>query len=79
MLLPKWGSVRMILINFVICVITGKVTLPSRQSNITHFVKLAYHAYFGVKLGDQDKAFAPHTCSNTGVLNLFCLVYPLPK
>ena len=27
---------------------------------ISDFVKRNYHAYFGLKLGDQDKTFAPH-------------------
>ena len=49
------------------CYICGKVTLPSRQAKITWFVKNAYHAYFGLKLGDQDKAFAPHMCCKTCV------------
>ena len=34
------------------------------------FVKKAYQAYFGVKLGDQDKLFAPHICCKTSVENL---------
>lgn len=34
------------------------------QRNITDFVKKSYYAYFGVKLGDQDKTWAPHkVCS----------------
>jgi len=44
------------------CYICGQVTLSDRWSPITNFVKKSYHAYFGVKLGDQDKAFAPHIC-----------------
>ena len=30
------------------------------MQNITEFVNRAYHAYFKVKLGDQDKSWAPH-------------------
>ena len=52
------------------CYICGKVTLHSRQAKITQFVKKAYYAYFGVKLGDQDKAFAPHICCRTCVESL---------
>ncbi|XP_076804583.1 uncharacterized protein LOC143448650 [Clavelina lepadiformis] len=52
------------------CYICGKVTLRSRQAKITQFVKKAYYAYFGVKLGDQDKAFAPHICCKACVENL---------
>ena len=36
------------------CYICGHVVLPDRQAKITDFVKKAYQAYFGVKLGDQD-------------------------
>ena len=50
--------------------ICGKVILPSRQARITRFVKRAYHAYFGLKLGNQDKAFAPHMCCKTCVEGL---------
>nr|CAI5868801.1 unnamed protein product [Callosobruchus analis] len=32
---------------------------------ITEFVKQAYLAYFGVKLGDQDKTWAPHLVCKT--------------
>jgi len=52
------------------CYICGQVTLSERQSPITNFVKRSYHAYFGVKLGDQDKAFAPHICCKTCVEGL---------
>uniref|UniRef100_UPI00358E4839 uncharacterized protein n=1 Tax=Myxine glutinosa TaxID=7769 RepID=UPI00358E4839 len=52
------------------CYICGKVTMPDRQSNITRFVRKSYHAYFGMKLGDQDKAFAPHMCCKTCVESL---------
>ena len=47
------------------CYICGKVVLPSREARITPFVKNAYHAYFGMKQGDQDKPFAPHICCKT--------------
>ena len=52
---------------FYIC---GNVILPGRLANITDFVKKAYHAYFGVKLGDQDKPFALHVSCKTCVENL---------
>ena len=52
------------------CYICGKVTLKERRANITDFVKKAYHAYFGIKLGDQNKTFAPHICCKTCVDNL---------
>ena len=28
--------------------------------NVRDFTKSAYEAYFGMKLGDQDKQWAPH-------------------
>ena len=52
------------------CYICGQVTLSDRQSPITNFVKKSYHDYFGVKLGDQDKSFAPHICCKTCVEGL---------
>lgn len=51
------------------CYICGEVILPGRQSNITSFVKTSYQVYFGMKLGDQDKTFAPHFCCKTCVQN----------
>ena len=32
-------------------------------------MKKCYHAYFGIKLGDQDKSFAPHSCCKACVEN----------
>lgn len=52
------------------CYICGEIILPKRRSNITKFVKKTYHAYFGVRLGDQDKPFAPHVCCKTCVESL---------
>ena len=42
------------------CYISGNVILAGRLAIITDFVKRAYHPYFGVKFGQQDKSFAPH-------------------
>ncbi|XP_049957523.1 uncharacterized protein LOC126474131 [Schistocerca serialis cubense] len=42
------------------CYICGEYVLQKNRKNITPFVKEAYLAYFGIKLGDQDKAWAPH-------------------
>ena len=44
--------------------------LPGRLAKITGFVKKAYHDYFGVKLGDQDKPIALHVSYQTCVENL---------
>lgn len=52
------------------CYICGGFTIPLQRKNITTFVKQAYFAYFKVKLGDQDKPWAPHTVCKPCVENL---------
>ena len=52
------------------CYICSNVVLPYRQAKITDFEKKAYHDYFGVKLEDQDKLFAPHVCCKKYAENL---------
>lgn len=42
------------------CYICGNFMLPNQRGNISDFIKRAYLAYFGIKLGDQDKSWAPH-------------------
>lgn len=42
------------------CYICGEFVIKKHQRSITEFVKNVYFAYFGVKLGDQQKAWAPH-------------------
>lgn len=42
------------------CYICGEYVVKKHQRKITDFVQKVYHAYFGVKLGDQDKPWAPH-------------------
>ena len=44
----------------VFCYICGEYTLQSNRKGSSEFVKQAYLAYFKVRLGDQDKAWAPH-------------------
>jgi hypothetical protein len=34
--------------------------VKKHQRNLTGFIREVYYAYFGVKLGDQDKSSAPH-------------------
>ena len=43
----------------VFCYICGKFTIKSQRRSITSFVQQAYHAYFKMQLGDQDKPWAP--------------------
>ena len=45
----------------IFCCICGSVVPSVQRQNITSFVKKVYYAYFGIKLGDQDKAWAPPT------------------
>ncbi|XP_076031279.1 uncharacterized protein LOC143019501 isoform X2 [Oratosquilla oratoria] len=35
------------------------------HSKITQFVKSYYHAYCGIRIGDQDQTFASLTCCRT--------------
>lgn len=42
------------------CYICGEFTLKAQQRNITPVVRKAYELYFGCRIGDQDKAWAPH-------------------
>jgi len=49
------------------CYICGQVTFQENRSLITTFIKRTYHNYFGMKLGDQDKSFAPHKGCKTCV------------
>ena len=44
----------------IFCYICGEYVVKSQRQNITNFVKNVYYAYFGIKLGDQDKTCAPH-------------------
>ena len=47
------------------CYICGEYTLKDNIRPITDFLKHAYHLYFKVKLGDQDKSWAPHIACKT--------------
>ena len=41
--------------------------LKGQSRPIDSFIKISFHAYFRLKLGDQDKSFAPHYCCRTCV------------
>lgn len=47
------------------CYVCGEVTFASQKRSITPLIKTAYHLYFGCKIGDQDKQWAPHICCNS--------------
>ena len=42
-----------------------KYTIVPNRNQVTSFIKHAYHSYFGIKLGDQDKAWVPHMVSKS--------------
>ena len=42
------------------CYFCGEFVVKKQQRNITDFVEKVYFAYFGVKIGDQDKSWALH-------------------
>jgi len=44
------------------CYICGKVTFKSRRRSFTPLLKKWYELYFGCKVGDQGKSWAPHFC-----------------
>ena len=47
------------------CYICGEITFLAQKRNLTPLVKTAYYHYFGIKIGDQDKSWAPHICCNS--------------
>ena len=49
----------------VFCYICGEYILKASRKPIFEFVKRAYVGYFGVKLRDQDKLWAPHIVCKT--------------
>ena len=42
------------------CYTYGEYTIVPNKNPVANFIKRAYDAYFGIKLGDQDKAWALH-------------------
>jgi hypothetical protein len=49
------------------CYICGEVTFKSRRRSFTPLIKKCYESYFGCKVGNQDKRWAPHVCCVTCV------------
>ena len=44
----------------VFCYICDEYMMAKYRLNVKDFTKRAYEAYFGMKLGDQNKSSAPH-------------------
>jgi len=47
------------------CYICNEATFKSRRQSSTLLIKKCYEHYFGCKVGDQDKSWAPHFCCVT--------------
>ena len=52
------------------CYICGEYVLEDQRRTITDFVRKVYLAYFGIRLGDQDKSWAPHVVCKTCIEHL---------
>ena len=52
------------------CYICGEFKITDERNRVTEFIQKAYHAYFGVQLGDQDKPWAPHVVCKSCVEHL---------
>ena len=44
------------------CYICGQFTTRDQRKNLSSKVKVAYHRYFGVRVSDQERTWAPHIC-----------------
>ena len=49
----------------IFCNTCGELTTQENRRSIDDFYGRAYHAYFQVKLGDQDKLWVPHIFCKT--------------
>lgn len=52
------------------CYICGEYTLKPQRRTMTALVRKSYELYFGCKIGDQDKEWAPHICCVTCAVDL---------
>ena len=52
------------------CYICGEFIVSSRKCVLTTRTRKVYHHYFGCKVGNQDKPWAPHVCCNSCVTAL---------
>ena len=51
--------------------VCGDFKLKKSRRSVDEDIKKWYYAYFGIKLGDQDKPWAPHTVCQRCYLDLF--------
>ena len=67
MMLNEMSSIRRACRNKTdaFCYICREYTIVPNRNPLTKFIKRAYYTYFGMKLGDQDKAWAPHMVCKT--------------
>ena len=65
----------------VFCYICVHSTTPKERQKITDFIQKAYHAYFGVKIGDHEKPWAPYrvyeSCMSTWVYGHLAFGVPI--
>ena len=54
----------------VFCYICGSYVIGKQRQDINSFVRNVYYAYFGIRLGDEDKSWAPHKVCRTCVEGL---------
>ena len=47
------------------CYICGEWKTVGNRKSMTDFMPKAYYAYFGIKIRDQDKPWAPHVVCKT--------------
>ena len=52
------------------CYVCGEYKTVENRKSITDFVRKVYYAYFGIKLGDQDKPWVSHVVCKTCVERL---------
>ena len=52
------------------CYVCGDLAFKDQRRSLTPLVKKCYELYFGCKVGDQDKNWAPHICCLTCVKRL---------
>ena len=47
------------------CYICGELKITDERNSVTGFIQKAYHAYFRVQLGNQDKPWALYVFCKT--------------